>query len=157
MSIFDRNLNGLNKVDIALMRIKAFYNPDDQYYVLYSGGKDSDTILELVKMSGVKYEAHHNHTGIDHPKLVRYIKEVHPYVIHHMPKETIWNMIPRKKMPPTRMVRYCCDILKERGGEGRFCVCGVRWYESARRKNNKYGLTKNGQIYWFLSKCKRIT
>lgn len=37
-------------------------------------------------------------------------------------------------MPPTRIARYCCSELKERGGTGRVVVTGVRWSESQRRK-----------------------
>ena len=40
-------------------------------------------------------------------------------------------------MPPTRTARYCCEVLKEGGGRGRFIATGVRWSESARRKNNR--------------------
>lgn len=40
-------------------------------------------------------------------------------------------------MPPTRLVRYCCSELKERGGEGRFVITGVRWAESNKRKKNR--------------------
>ena len=47
----------------------------------------------------------------------------------------MWKLIPQKLMPPTRLVRYCCDILKERGGKERFIVTGVRWAESAKRKS----------------------
>ena len=49
----------------------------------------------------------------------------------------MWNLIPQKLMPPTRIVRYCCSVLKERGGAGRFITTGVRWSESASRKNNR--------------------
>lgn len=37
-------------------------------------------------------------------------------------------------MPPTRLVRYCSDVLKEHGGKGRFITTGVRWAESRKRK-----------------------
>lgn len=49
----------------------------------------------------------------------------------------MWALIPQKLMPPTRVRRYCCAILKERGGKNRFCVSGVRWEESERRKNTR--------------------
>lgn len=39
-------------------------------------------------------------------------------------------------MPPTRIVRYCCSELKERGGRYRKKITGVRWAESRSRKNN---------------------
>ena len=31
-----------------------------------------------------------------------------------------------KLMPPTRVVRYCCSVLKEQGGKGRMITTGVR-------------------------------
>lgn len=49
----------------------------------------------------------------------------------------MWNLIPERKMPPTRLVRYCCKQLKESGGDGRLTVTGVRWAESANRKANQ--------------------
>ena len=30
------------------------------------------------------------------------------------PKESMWQLIVRKKIPPTRLIRYCCSELKER-------------------------------------------
>ena len=42
-----------------------------------------------------------------------------------------------KKGLPTRLVRFCCAELKERGGTGRLVITGVRWAESARRKNQR--------------------
>lgn len=50
---------------------------------------------------------------------------------------TMWNLIPRKLMPPTRLVRYCCSVLKETGGRGRWIATGVRWAESPRRKKQR--------------------
>lgn len=37
-------------------------------------------------------------------------------------------------MPPTRLMRYCCAVLKEGGGKDRFIATGVRWAESTARK-----------------------
>lgn len=48
---------------------------------------------------------------------------------------TMWNLIPRKLMPPTRLVRYCCAALKETSGRGRWIATGVRWAESQKRKS----------------------
>ena len=49
----------------------------------------------------------------------------------------MWSLIPQKLMPPTRVVRYCCSVLKEGGGRGRFITTGVRWAESVKRKNSR--------------------
>lgn len=47
----------------------------------------------------------------------------------------MWSLIRQKGTPPTRMMRYCCEILKEQGGRGNFYITGVRHAESAKRKN----------------------
>lgn len=42
----------------------------------------------------------------------------------------------RKKIPPTRLMRYCCSELKEIGGKNRLKVTGVRAAESTARAKN---------------------
>lgn len=117
---------------MAIDRIKTF-EPQEGYYVAFSGGKDSVVILDLVKRSGVKFDAHYNITGIDPPELFYFIRDQHPEVQRHRPEKTMWKLIVEKMMPPTRLVRYCCESLKERGGKGRTVLTGIRWEESARR------------------------
>jgi len=119
----------------ALERIK-YLCPPEGYYVAYSGGKDSTVILDLIRRSGVPYDAHYNLTTVDPPELVQFVKEQPDVIVEH-PKESMWSLIPRKLMPPTRMVRYCCESLKERGGHGRVVVTGVRWAESAKRAKRR--------------------
>lgn len=135
MSLVEHDLfrGRVDKMQIAIDRMKMF-EPPEGYYLAYSGGKDSDTILALAKMAGVKFDAHYNLTTVDPPELVWHVKK-HPEVIINRPKETMWQLIVRKRMPPTRLKRYCCDILKERGGAGRIVMTGIRAEESAKRKN----------------------
>lgn len=134
------NISGLDKVQVAIKRLQLF-EPPDGYYVAFSGGKDSCVIKTLADMAGVKYDAHYNHTSVDPPELIYFIREHHPDVKIEYPRYpdgtrvTMWNLIPKKKMPPTQIVRYCCQYLKESGGEGRFTVTGVRWAESNKRRN----------------------
>lgn len=40
-----------------------------------------------------------------------------------------------KGIPPTRLVRYCCAILKETGGKNRAIATGVRRAESTKRRS----------------------
>lgn len=142
------NIQGKNKTEVAIDRIRL-YEPADGYYVAFSGGKDSVVIKALCDMAGVKYDAHYNVTSVDPPELVWFIKEHHKDVYFDYPRDkngdviTMWNLIPRKLMPPTRIVRYCCQHLKEGGGNGRFVVTGVRWAESGRRKKTRSGLEQN--------------
>jgi phosphoadenosine phosphosulfate reductase len=117
----------------AIERLRAF-EPPEGYYLAFSGGKDSQCIYHLAQESGVKFEAHYNITTADPPELVAFIKQYYPDVIRDKPSMNLWDLIAKHRMPPTRLVRYCCEVLKERGGEDRLVVTGVRWAESNKRK-----------------------
>lgn len=139
------------KVKTSIERIQRFadiadtYSPDGKagYYLAFSGGKDSIVTKRLLDMAGVKYDAHYRVTSVDPPELVLFIKEYHPDVEREIPRDddgqpiTMWNLIPARRMPPTRIVRYCCEALKETGGGDRFGITGVRWAESSNRKQNQ--------------------
>lgn len=114
-------------------------------YVAFSGGKDSVALYYIVKMASEQEgivlsdyaEFHYHLTTVDPPELVYFIKDKFPDVVITRPKESMWQLIVRKTMPPTRLVRYCCRELKEGGGDGKYCLTGVRWAESYRRKENR--------------------
>lgn len=124
----------------------------------YSGGKDSDVMLELFRRVGIPFEVHNSHTTADAPQTVRHIRKVFKSLEEkgikceiEMPKYkgeniTMWKLIPLKLMPPTRQFRYCCQILKETGCVNRYIATGVRWAESRQRKEReefeKIGKTK---------------
>ena len=132
----------LDKAEIAIQRLKAF-EPTEGYYLCMSGGKDSQCVYHLCQMAGVKFDAHYNVTSCDPPELVQFLKNHYPDVKFQRNHDkdgnpiTMWSLIPKNRMPPTRMVRYCCEELKEYAGAGRIIVTGVRWAESANRKNNQ--------------------
>ena len=119
----------------AIQRLKLFEPETEPYYLCYSGGKDSDVIRILADLAGVKHDIVHNHTTVDAPETVYYVRSI-PNIIIDYPKTSMWDLIPRKLMPPTRLARYCCAELKERGGQGRVKVTGVRWAESNNRKES---------------------
>lgn len=138
------NMDGLDKVQLAIKRIKA-YEPPEGYFLAFSGGKDSVVCKALCDMAGVKYDAHYNVTSVDPPELVRFVKtfpDVHFDIPHDDDGKpvTMWNLIVKKKFPPLRMMRYCCQELKEGSGAGRFVITGVRWAESTRRSKTRAGL-----------------
>lgn len=129
------------KVQRAIKALRTFEPEDEPYYLCYSGGKDSDCIRILAALAGVKHEIHHSLTTVDAPETVRYVKSIPGVIIDKArykdgTQKTMWNLIPRKKMPPTRLVRYCCSELKEQGGKGRLKITGVRAAESLSRKVN---------------------
>ena len=134
----------------AIDRLKTFEPTDEPYYLCYSGGKDSDVIRILADLAGVKHELHHNLTTVDAPETIQYIKSIPSIIIDKAryadgSHKTMWNLIPIKRMPPTRLVRYCCQELKEQGGKGRLKVTGVRWAESKNRRENQGGVTIIGK------------
>ena len=131
------------------MSLRLFEKP---LVITYSGGKDSDVLLHLGRASGIPFEVLHSLTTADAPETVRHVydtfrrleeKDVKCTVDKHVQPDgsrvTMWNLIPRKLMPPTRVVRYCCAELKEGGGKGRFIATGVRWAESTARRKNREG------------------
>lgn len=126
----------INKVDKAIARLKEF-EPNEGYYGAFSGGKDSVVIKALVKMAGVKCDWHYNWTTVDPPELLAFIKKQHPDVERHRPSITMWELIVKKRMPPTRRVRYCCEVLKEDAGSGRVVITGIRWAESSKRSKRR--------------------
>lgn len=116
--------------------------------ITYSGGKDSDVLLHLAGAAGIPYEVLHSLTTADAPETVRHVLDTFRRLeldgvrcdidTHKQPgggNTTMWNLIPRKLMPPTRLLRYCCAELKETSGRGRWIATGVRWAESAKRKS----------------------
>ena len=145
MSIHQLNFNGDTLLDVTLERIRAF-EPKEGYFLAFSGGKDSVVIKALADMAGVKYDAHYQLTSVDPPELVQFVKshkDVHidcnRYPDNYKNEKlrgkqiTMWNLIPEKGMPPTRIVRYCCKELKESAGHDRFVMTGVRKAESVKR------------------------
>lgn len=127
----------IEKEQQAIKRLQLFEPKaeEEPYYLAYSGGKDSDAILILAELAGVRYEAVHNHTTVDAPETVYYVRSK-PNVRINYPALSMWRLIVKKLMPPTRISRYCCEEFKEHGGEGRRVVTGVRRAESVRRRES---------------------
>ena len=130
------------KVRIAIERLRfaVELTEGEPLYLAFSGGKDSQTIYHLAQEAGVDFEAHYNITGIDPPELVYFIRDKYPDVQRDMYEKSMFRLIVDKGIPPTRLIRYCCSELKERGGQNQICVTGVRWAESIRRKNGRHAI-----------------
>lgn len=126
-------LEGVSFEDVAIARIKQ-YEPDEGYYLAFSGGKDSLVIYDLAVRAGVKFDAHFSMTTVDPTEVRDFIKKYYPGVIWERPKMSMFQLIKKKAMLPTRMIRFCCSNLKEIGGKGRVVMLGVRRAESTNRK-----------------------
>jgi phosphoadenosine phosphosulfate reductase len=125
-----------DKVKVAIERLQA-HEPQEGYYLAFSGGKDSQCIYHLAEKAGVKFDAHYQITTVDPPELVQFIHKQYPQVERHHPEQSMWALVESNDFPPTRQQRYCCKELKETGGSGRVVVTGVRWAESVRRSKRR--------------------
>lgn len=138
--------NTLKEKEKRAIEVLKSFEPDEPYYLCYSGGKDSDVIRILAQLANVNHELHHNLTSVDAPETVYYVKSI-PDMHIDTPHDkdgnrvSMWSLVIKKGIPPTRLIRYCCSELKEKGGEGRLKITGVRKQESVNRNKNG-GLVK---------------
>ena len=143
----DKEQTAIERLRLAShMSFKLYKQP---LVIATSGGKDSSVCVALAQRAGIPFEVMHNHTTADAPETVYFIRDEFRRLEHRGIKCTtnqpayrgertsMWELIPKKLIPPTRMRRYCCEVLKEHGGKGRFIVTGVRWDESSSRKSSR--------------------
>lgn len=64
------------KVERAVNLIQSAGADGKTVEVAYSGGKDSDVILELTRMAGIKYQVIYKNTTIGPPGTIKHVKEV---------------------------------------------------------------------------------
>jgi len=134
----------------AIKRIKK-YVPEEGYYLAFSGGKDSIVLYDITLKSKVSFDSHFSITSVDPPELLKFIKDFYPNVIWHKPKMSMFQLIRKKKMLPTRLIRFCCRELKEFGGDNRTILTGIRWEESTKRKQRSlYEPSIHNNTKWFL-------
>ena len=119
------------KIDgsIKLLRAVQKSRPNEIIEVAYSGGKDSDVILQLAKEAGINYEAIYKNTTIDPPGTIKHVQEMGATILN--PKKTFRQLIEEKGFP-NRFRRFCCSELKEYKVRD-VCIIGVRCEESRKR------------------------
>lgn len=152
---YQPTLDHAEKVERSLQQMQLASAMSRRYYdspllLCYSGGKDSDVLIELARMSGIEFEVQHSRTTADAPETMYHIRDVFRRLqadgvtcFYNNPRyqgkpTSMWSLIPLKQMPPTRLVRYCCKVLKETGGKGRAIATGVRRSESYARSQRAF-------------------
>lgn len=139
------------KVARSIRLLQSIPTDEGPVEVSYSGGKDSDVILELAKMAGIPYRAIYKNTTIDPPGTIKHCKEKGVEVIH--PKTSFMGLVSKKGIP-TRRARFCCSELKEYKVLDR-SIQGIRRSESNARKERYkepeicrvYGKDKKVKVY----------
>lgn len=123
------------KIDHAIRLLKAYDNPEEPMEIAYSGGKDSDVILQLAKEAGVNYRAIYRNTTIDPPGTIKHAQENGCEIRQPKEGKRFFQLV-AKRGYPSRFVRFCCAELKEYKILNR-CVLGVRKEES-RSRDKRY-------------------
>lgn len=113
-------------------RLALSLSPGHGYMLSFSGGKDSQVLMEVAKMAGVKYRAEYYITSIDPPENVYFIRKNYPEVNFIHPKKNFFRLIEEKGLP-TMWRRYCCERLKEGQAAQHVVITGVRAAESRKR------------------------
>ena len=119
------------KIDAAIKLLQSTCK-NEVVELCYSGGKDSDVILMLAKLAGIKYRAIYRCTTIDPPGTIAHCIENNVEIIR--PSKSFLNLI-RDKGFPTRRARFCCEKLKEYKILDK-AFQGIRRCESYKRAKN---------------------
>ena len=160
----------IDKIAEAKRTLKLAAEMSDYYYhkpliICYSGGKDSDVMLDIAKncLNKDQFEVMNSHTTVDAPETVYHIRNIFKQLEAEgikteirMPKDhgkttSMWKLIEKNLTPPTRLNRYCCRYLKETTTPNRMIAVGVRETESQNRKGRQefetWGKTKSDAEY----------
>ena len=128
----ERSLEVIRKAE----KLAMMYS-EDGFWVGFSGGKDSQALLHLVQLAGVKYKAFFSPTSVDPPEVIRFIRQNYPEVTFTKLKRSIYEVFREKKVLPSMRMRWCCAEFKEHGGGGQVTLVGVRNAESIKRAKRK--------------------
>lgn len=115
---------------------------DGKIEVAYSGGKDSDVILQLAKEAGIRYRAIYRNTTIDPPGTIAHVQSMGVEI--RRPQESFFQLVAKKGFP-NRFSRFCCEVLKEYKVLDK-CIMGVRKSESSKR-NERYNEPTECRFY----------
>lgn len=155
--IEDKIKKSVETLRLAAEMSRTYY--EKPMILCFSGGKDSSVLLDLAEkhLTPDDFTVLNSHTTVDTPETVYFIRSefdrlrgggITAEVDYKKDKNgnpiTMWNLIPKKGMPPTRIQRYCCQVLKETSTPNSMAILGVRAAESTKRRGREtFGILGN--------------
>lgn len=79
------------KIRQAIKLLQTTCSDKDDVELAYSGGKDSDVILQLAKEAGIKFVARYKNTTIDPPHTIKHVKENNVEILQ--PKRSFFEIV----------------------------------------------------------------
>ena len=139
------------KVDRAIKLLKSAEKKakefDEPVEICYSGGKDSDVILELARMAKINHKAIYKNTTICPSGTIMHALRRGAEMVR--PKKSFFQLVQENGIP-SRYYRFCCSKLKEYKILN-VAAIGVRKSESVKRAS----IYKEPQQCIFYNKSKK--
>ena len=120
------------KINMSIKLLQLYNDSSNPICISYSGGKDSDVILQLAKEAGINYVSIYKNTTIDPPGTIQHVREMGVEIMQPRNGITFFKLIDKYGYP-SRWRRYCCRFLKEYKTNDKV-VIGVRKDESTKRR-----------------------
>jgi len=148
MSIHDKFLDGSTLHSRAIARIREFCG-GKKVLCAFSGGKDSQACYHLLEESGVQFHAEYSVTRFEPPELWRFIRLHYPAVTFRRTYRRSLVTDIRLRGLPNRWARWCCEAKHVKTPGADIVVIGIRWEESARRRETwrMFGLKPDKTAY----------
>lgn len=124
--MIDKELQKKIDQSIKLLKVACY---GKQVELCYSGGKDSDVILNLAKEAEIDFVPIYKMTTIDPPFTIKHAKDNGCEI--RRPEKTFFQLV-REKGLPSMFYRFCCAYLKEYKIMDD-AIVGVRRAESIKR------------------------
>ena len=140
------------KINQSIKLLQSTCRDKDDVELAYSGGKDSDVILQLAKEAGIKFTARYKNTTIDPSGTLKHCKENGVEILQ--PPMSFFDIV-KITGYPNRCHRICCGRLKEYPTDSNTVIIGIRAEESRKRKE-RYKEPTACRVYTKTKKVQQI-
>ena len=119
------------KIQQSIKLLQTTCGGKENVELAYSGGKDSDVILQLAKEAGIKFTPRYKNTTIDPAGTIKHCKDNGVEILQ--PPMSFFDIV-KITGYPNRYHRICCGRLKEYPTDSNTVIIGIRAEESRKRK-----------------------